>query len=313
MWEALHNLGMACARLGLRDEARRYWEEVQQINPEYPDIQQDLDSLLTAKDRRQIAREKKKEARAKKKRQSKKDASASEGQSLMWEAPQPEEGDKPVAEEEMSGLESFLYILMVGLVMGVAYALNRPATAEGFTTDRLIVIAKQTGVIVLILFLFWIVLGLLSRLLSLIFRGRGKMGGYMASGARFLMPFFLLIFPIVLNIPGIVLRLPETIRLWLEMAILEGLPGDLTLTLPWVVFGVLALLWGFFVLVRGISRVGRMALWKGLIVGLVALAITVAAIGGLAYFGYTTAESMGYLDLLGLGPETITPTPTPTP
>jgi hypothetical protein len=304
---------MACARLGLRDEARRYWEEVQQINPEYPDIEQDLDSLLSAKDRRRIAREKKKEARDKKNRRAEKGASIPEGQALMWEAPQPEEEDRPVIEEEMGGLESFLYILMVGLVIGVAYALNRPAAAEGFTNDRLILIAKQTGVIVFMLFLFWIVVGLLSRLLSLIFRARGKMGGYMAIGARFLMPFFLLIIPIVLNIPGIVLRLPETIHPWLEMVILAGLPGDLTLTLPWAIFGGLALLWGLFALVRGISRVGRMALWKGLIVGLVALVITVAAVGALAYFGYTTAESMGYLDLLGLGPETTTPTPTPTP
>jgi Flp pilus assembly protein TadD len=309
--EVLYNLGISCSRLGLSDEARKYWEEVQQINPEYPDIQKDLDSLLSAQDRRRIAREKKKEeARTKKKRGTDK-GPASAGQSLVWEEPKTE--DRPVAEEEMGGFESFLYILMVGLVIGVAYALNRPSETPGLTTERIVLILKQTGVIVLVLFVFWIVLGLLSRLLSLVFKGRGKMNGYMASSAHFLMPFFLLIIPIVLNIPLIVARLPETIRAWLEYVLVENVLGDLDLSLPWAVFGGLALLWGLFGLLRGISRVGRMAFWKGLLVGLVALAIAVVAVGGLAYFGYTTAESMGYLDLLGLGPVTITPTPTVAP
>jgi hypothetical protein len=67
---------------------------------------------------------------------------------------------------------------------------------------------------------------------------------------------------------------------------------------------------GLLSLIRGISRVGRFALWKGLIVGVVALAIASAAAGGLTYIGYAMAEEQGYLATLGFGP---TPTPTPRP
>jgi hypothetical protein len=311
--EALYNLGVACAALGLRDDARRHWEQVQQLNPEYPDIQKDLDSLLSPLDRRRMGREKRRgEPLTKKKREQQQKKSPAEGQSLMWEYEQNQEEEKLVPEEETGGFEAFLYVLMVGLVIGVAYALNRPSAVSRLTMDRVILILKQTGVIVIILFIFWIVLGILCRLLSLIFKGKGGMGGYMASSARFLMPFFLLIFPIVLSIPQIVNLLPEVVRPWLKQfpagSGLESLPPP-----PWVVLGGLALFLGLFSLARGVSRVGRIALWKGFPVALVALAITVVAVGGLAYLGYTTAENMGYLDMLGLGPETITPTPTSTP
>lgn len=309
--EALHNLGLTCARLGLRDEARRHWEQVQQIQPEYPDIQKDLDSLLTPQDRRRIAREKKQEAARQKKPRPAKGREAAGEVSVVWEEPKKE--DVPVAEEEMGGLEAFLYLLMVGLVLGVAYALNGPAATAGFTQERVLRILKQAGVIVVFLFLFWIVLGILTRLLSLVFKGRGKMSGYMGSSVHFLMPLFLLILPIVLSIPAIVAWLPSPIPDGLKMVVVENVLGEMDLTLPWVVAGGLALLWGFLALVRGVSRVGRMAWWKGLLVSVVALALTAAAVGGLAYLAYTTAESMGYLDLVGLGPETITPTPAVTP
>jgi hypothetical protein len=307
--EALHNLGMACARLGLRDEARRHWEQVQQINPEYPDIQKDLDSLLTPQDRRRIAREKKKaEPHPKKQREAPKGESSSDGLALTWEEPKKEE--LPPVAEMMGGVEAFLYVLMIGLVVGVAYALMQPA---GLKPDLLIPIAKQTGVIVLVLFLFWIVQGLLLRLLSLIFKGRGKMGGYMASSAHFLMPFFLLIFPIVLSIPAIIIRLPNPIPGFLKLVVVENVVAGVDLTLPWVAFGGIALLWGILALVRGVGRAGGMAFWKGLVVGLAALVIAAAVVGGLAYVGYTMAEQVGMLDDLGLVPATITPTPTVTP
>lgn len=308
--EALHNLGLACARLGLRDEARRHWEKVQELNPGYPDIQRDLDSLLSPAERRKLAQGKKRgEPKPKKKREAEQAAQKGTGQSLMWEAkPEPEE-EKPVPEEEMGGFESFVYVLVVGLVAGVGYALGRP----GLSAARLMVIVKQTVVIVAGLLIFWIILGIFARLLSLVFRGRGVTSGYMASSARFLLPFSLLIFPIVLSIPKVVDLMPEAIRPWLKGfpagSALQGLPA-----LPWLIFGGLALFLGLFALVRGASRVGRMALWKGLIVGLLALVITAAVVGGLAYLGYTVVQNLGYLDAIGFGPEpTPTPTPAPTP
>ncbi len=307
--EALHNLGLACAKLGQAAEARQYWEEVQRLNPDYPDIQRDLDSLLSPQERRRLAKQRKKGEPTPRKKPAAEKKEPAEGQGLLVEIEAPPQPEPPVPEEEMGGLEILLYVLMVGLVIGVAYALNRPSTVTGLPPERIARILKQSGVITALLLAFWIVLGILTSLLSKVFKGRGAMGGYMASSARFLMPFFLLILPIVLGIPLLVERLPESIRPWLKQfpagSPLESLPPP-----PWLLFGALALFWGLFALVRGVSRVGRMAMWKGFLVSIVALVIAVAIVGGGGYLGYTMLEGLGYMDVLGFGPE---PTPTPGP
>lgn len=305
--EALHNLGIACQKLGHTAEARQYWEEVQRLNPDYPDIQRDLDSLLSPQDRRRLAKQRKKGEPQPRKKPAAEKKEPAEDQGLVFEIEAPPQPEPPAPEEEMAGLEILLYVLLVGLVIGVAYALNRPSAVVGLPPERVVGILKQSGVIVVLLLVFWIVLGILARLLSKVFKGRGTTGGYMASSARFLMPFFLLILPIVLEIPLLVERLPESIRPWLKQ-FPAGSPLEFMPPPPWLIFGALALFWGLFALVRGVSRVGRMALWKGLLVGIVALAIAVAVVGGLAYLGYTTLQGLGYMDMLGFGPA---PTPTP--
>ncbi len=307
--EARYNLGLACARLGLRDEARRHWEEVQRRQPDYPDIQKDLDSLLPPRERRRLLKERRKaEAPVRKKGEPARPA----GQTLLAEFERKME-EKPVPEEETGGAEALIYVLLVGLVFGVALALGRlplGALAPGLLPERIVAIAKQSGVIAAIVVLFWILSGLLARLISRIFKAGGKLGGYMVCAARFLMPFFLLILPIVLSIPLLVNSLPEVIRPYLQQPIPLPPLGQLP-PLPWLVCGGLALFWGLFAWVRGIGRVGRMALWKGFLVGMVTLILAVALIGAFAYGGYTRLQSTGYLDMLGFAPWEETPTPTP--
>ena len=308
--EARYNLGLACARLGLRDEARRHWEEVQQRQPDYPDIQKDLDSLLPPRERRRLLRERKKaEAPARKKGEPARPA----GQTLLADFERKME-EKPVPEEETGGVEALIYVLLVGLVLGVALALGRMppgALTPGLPSERVISIAKQSGVIAAIVVLFWIVSGLLARLLSRVFKAGGKMGGYMVCASRFLMPFFLLILPIVLSIPLLMNSLPEVVRPYLQQPISLSPLGQLP-PLPWLACGGLALFWGLFSLVRGIGRVGRMALWKGFLVGIVALLLAMVLIGVLVYGGYTRLQGTTYLEMLGFAPWTETPTPTST-
>ncbi len=312
--EALYNLGRACAELGLREEARGYWEEVRSRQPDYPSVEKDLLSLLSAKERRLLAREKKKQAEAERKKRTADTRPI--GQSLIYEYEKQMEPALPVPEEDMGSLEAFLYVLLVGLVVGVAYALNlQPEIIPArLTADYILQIVKQAGVVAVILILFWIILTVSTRLLSLIFKGRGQMNGYAASTSRFLLPFFLLILPIVLGIPQIVNALPEVIRPWLRDPLQIPPVGDLP-PLPWLVFGAICLFAGLFYYVRGASRVARISLWKGFLVGIVALAVACAAVYGL----YVLVDSQGYLELmterLGLGPQTPTPqgTPAPTP
>lgn len=308
--EARYNLGLACARLGLRDEARRHWEEVQQRQPDYPDIQKDLDSLLPPRERRRLLKERKKaEAPARKKGKPARPA----GQTLLADFERKME-EKPVPEEETGSVEALIYVLLVGLVLGVALALGRlppGALTPGLPSARMIAIAKQSGVIAAIVVLFWIVSGLFARLLSRIFKAGGKTGGYMVCAARFLMPFFLLILPMVLSIPLLVNSLPEAVRPYLQQPVSLPPLGQLP-PLPWLVCGGLALFWGLFSLVRGIGRVGRMALWKGFLVGMATLLLAVALIGALVYGGYSRLQGTTYLEMLGFAPWTETPTPTST-
>lgn len=309
--EARYNLGLACARLGLRDEARRHWEEVRERQPDYPDIQKDLDSLLPLRERRRLLKERKKaEAPARGRREPARPA----GQTLLAEFERKME-EKPVPEEETGGVEALIYVLLVGLVFGVALALGRlpsGALTSGLPSERIVAIAKQSGVVAVIVVLFGILSGLLARLLSRIFKARGKMGGYMVCAARLLMPFFLLILPIVLSIPLLVNSLPETVRPYLQRPVSLPPLGQLP-SLPWLACGGLALFWGLFAFVRGIGRVGQMALWKGFLLGMVALLLAVALTGALVYGGYSRLQGTTYLDMLGFAPWEETPTPSPTP
>ncbi len=309
--EARYNLGLACARLGLRDEARRHWEEVQQRQPDYPDIQKDLDSLLPPRERRRLLKERK---RAEAPARGKGEPARPAGQTLLAEFERKME-EKPIPEEETGGVEALIYVLLVGLVFGVALALGRlpsGALTSGLPSERIVAIAKQSGVVAVIVALFWILSGLLARLLSRIFKAGGKMGGYMVCAARLLMPFFLLILPIALSIPLLVNSLPETVRPYLQRPVSLPLLGRLP-PLPWLVCGGLALFWGLFAFVRGLGRVGRMALWKGFLVGMVALLLAVTLTGALVYGGYTRLQGTTYLDLLGFAPWEETPTPSPPP
>ncbi|MGC9025570.1 MAG: tetratricopeptide repeat protein, partial [Chloroflexia bacterium] len=309
--EARYNLGLACARLGLREEARRHWEEVRLRQPDYPDIQKDLDSLLPPRERRRLLKERRKaEAQARKKEAPARPA----GQTLLAEFERRME-EKPIPEEETGGVEVLIYVILVGLVFGVAVALGRlppAALAPGLPSERIVAVAKQSGVIALVVVFFWILAGLLARLFSRIFRAGGRVGGYMVCAARLLMPFFLLIPPIVLSVPAVVNSLPETVRPILQQPVSLPSLGQLP-PLPWLVCGGLALFWGLFAFTRGIGRVGRTALWKGFLVGMVALVLAVALVGALVYAGYTRLQDTTYLDMLGFGPGKETPTPSPTP
>ncbi len=303
--EALYNLGMACARLNLTDEARHYWEEVQNRQPDYPDIQKDLDSLLSPRDRRRLAKERR-QARPRPKKKEAERAPA--GQTLLPSFEVKKE-DLPAPEEETGGFESFLYVLFAGLVVGVAYALN-PAFTQKATWDlpRIVGVAKQAALIACGTILFWILLFLAARLVSLIFRGKGRMVGYAACAQRFVMPFFLLIVPIVLRVPQIHDALPALVQGWIDQPVQIAPLGDLP-PLVWLVFGGIALFWGFFSLVRGIGRVGRMALWKGFLVGLVALAIAGGAVFGLFFL----ADRQGVIQAVDAQIDNLLPKPTPTP
>jgi len=309
--EARYNLGLACARLGLRDEARRHWEEVRLRQPDYPDIQKDLDSLLSPRERRRLLKERQKaEAQPREKAAPARPA----GQTLLADYERRME-EKPIPEEEVGGLEALVYVLLVGLVFGVAVALLRlppAALAPGLPSERLVMIGKQSGVIALVVVVFWIVAGLLARLFSRIFKAGGRMGGYLVCAARLLMPFFLLIPAIVLSVPILVNALPEAVRPYLQKPLTLPLVGQFP-PLPWLACGGPALFWGIFAFVRGIGRVGRIALWKGFLVGMVALVLAVALVGALVYAGYTRLQNTAYLDMLGFGPGKETPTPPSTP
>ncbi|MGC8873587.1 MAG: tetratricopeptide repeat protein, partial [Chloroflexia bacterium] len=204
--EAYYNLGVACARLGLRDEARQHWQMVQQLQPDHPYVQQELDSLLSPRERRRLALERRRaEQEAQKKARAKRGQRP--GQTLLYEYEQ-KLAEKPAPEEEVSGLESFLYILLVGIILGVSYALNPQAYGLQPLLENAPGILEQTLLVVILVFLAWLVLGLVARLLSLIFRARGRTSAYMVCSSHLLMPFFLLSVPIALYLPPVTARLP---------------------------------------------------------------------------------------------------------
>lgn len=293
--EALYNLGEACANLGLTQEARQYWEEVQAIQPSHPYIQQALESLLSPRERRQLARQRRKEEQERRRREQVEGRPP--GQTILAEYER-KLSEKPPPEELMGGFEAFLYALMVGFVIGVAYALN---VGSEPTIERVPTILKQSLTIAVVIVFFWIALGVGARLLSLIFKASGSVNGFMVSASRFLLPFLLLFLPILISIPQIVAFLPEQAVIFLQRF----------RSAPWFLFVGIALLWGLFLLTRGVARVGRIALWKGLLVGLAALIVASAVAAGVGYGGHTLADRLDYLDMLGFGPETPTPSPTP--
>jgi hypothetical protein len=103
---------------------------------------------------------------------------------------------------------------------------------------------------------------------------------------------------------------------------LQPQPGFFGLSWVWIGFIAIAMFLGLIGLVRGTARVGRMALWKGFLVGLLALAITVVIVGGVGYVGADVARP--YMDMLGFGqqitpaapgttPGTVVPTTAPAP
>ena len=301
--EAYYSLGVACAKLGLREEARQYWEMVKQLQPDHPYVQQELASLLSPRERRQLARERQKAGQeAQKKR--KQTSARPEGQTLIYEY-EKKIVEKPAPEEEVGGLESFLYVLMVGVVIGVAYALNPQAYGTRLARENVPAILEMSGAITAMVFSLWLILTITSRLLSRIFKASGSTPAYLACSSHFLMPFFLLILPIVLNVPQIASRLPARVRSILELSWWQ-LPS-----LPWIVFGGLALFWGLFSFVRGISRVGKIALWKAMVVGLVAVAVSLAAVGGAVYGIVRLTKGKNLLEMLGLKQLLSRPTPTP--
>ncbi|MBN1483626.1 MAG: tetratricopeptide repeat protein [Chloroflexia bacterium] len=297
--EALFNLGEACAKLGLREQAQDYWEEVKTRQPDHPYVDDALKSLIPPRERRRMAKETRRAERSKQRERRRRQAEGArpEGQSLLDEYEKQQEPKVPPPEEDMSIIEGLIYVLMVGLVLGVAYSLRSGAE---LAQEHIVDIALTSLLVAAVAIVFWIILGLVARLIGLLFKASGSMGGYLASAARFLFPLFLLLFPILLSIPRVIDLLGAF------GGVLEQLPQA-----PWLVFGGLAIFWGLFLLVRGISRVGDIALWKGLIVGLLALAVAGAATAGLTYLGYPTAEQ--YLDTLGARLATTPPTASPTP
>lgn len=317
--EAHYHIGLALAKLAQGQEAKKHWEQVRQIQPDYPGLQEAFDSLLPPGQRKRLEKERKKGEAVPLSKKKKPAQTRPPGQTMLESYEQQQVVEKPVPEEESSGLEAFLYVLIIGLVVGVAYALNRPYPQAGLPPERITLIGKQAGVITGLVLLFWIALGLLSRLLSKVWHGRGQGGAYMTCARHFIVPFFLLIVPIVVGIEQVQALLPETVRQWLTDPLpVPGL-GNLP-TLPWLVFGGIALFWGLFAYMRGISRVGRFALWKAFLVGIVALLLSLALIGGLAYGGYLVLDSIGHLGTIGFGPlptlvptPQVTPSPSPTP
>jgi len=301
--EAYYSLGVACARLGLRDEAREQWETVRRLQPDHPYVRQELESLLPPRERRQLARERRK---AEEEAQRKKKAASArpEGQALLLEY-EKQLAEKPAPEEEVGGLESFLYVLMVGIVTGVAYALNPQAYGTRLVRENVPAMLELTGAIAAIVFFLWLILALVSRLLARIFRGSGSWSAYLACSSHFLMPFFLLILPIVLYVPQIASRVPEKIRSFLELSWWQLPP------LPWIVFGGLALFWGLFSFLRGISRVGRIALWKGMLVGFLSVVLSLGAVGAAVYGILRWTHGRNLLEMLGIKQLLARPTPTP--
>ncbi len=305
--EAYYNLGVACARLGLRDEARQHWEMVQQLQPDHPYVQQELDSLLSPRERRRLALQRRK-AEQEAQKQARAERGRRPGQTLLYEYEQ-KLAEKPAPEEEISGFESFLYILLVGIILGVSYALNPTAYGLKPLLENAPGIVEQTVLVVIVVFLAWLVLGLVARLLSLIFRARGHVSAYMVCSSHLLMPFFLLSLPIALYLPPVTARLPEQVLPWLERS-WGPLPP-----LPWILFGGIATFWGLFSFVRGLSRVGRIALWKALLVGLVTVVVSLALLGALGYFVRPYLEERSLFEWLGLSrwSRLLAPPPTPSP
>jgi tetratricopeptide (TPR) repeat protein len=295
--EARYNLGVTCGKLGLRSEARDYLEEVQVLQPEHPYVRRELQALLSPRERRQLARERRQTEREKREQQ-KPMKGRPAGQTLLAEYEEKRRDEGPVAEELTGLFETFLYVLIAGLVIGVTYVLTPNLPDNLGNLNTILDILKQAATIAAVLVVFWIILGIVARLLSRVFRSLGKPNGYMVSAGRFLTPFFLLVLAIVLSVPRIVEFFPQQLK-----DLLEKYPWG-----PLYIFGGLAFFWGLLSLTRGISRVGRIALWKGFIVAIFALAIALAVTGGLAYAGYNYATPRGYLTTLGFGPM---PTPTP--
>lgn len=312
--EAHYHMGQALVKLGRVQEAKKHWEEVRQIQPDYPGLQEAFDALLPPGQRRRLERERRKGEPIPQAQRKKAAPRRPPGQTLLDSYEREQAVERPAPEEESSGLEAFLYVLVVGLVVGVAYALNQPyPQTTGLPPGRLLRIGQQAAVITALLVLFWIVLGLLARLVGKVFRGRGTGRGYMTCASHFILPFFLLIIPIVLGVAQVRERLPIAIRPWLVNPFAVPQVGVLP-PLPWLVGGAAALFWGLLALVRGLSRVGRIALWKGFLVGLVALALALALIGALAYGGYLLLVGLDQLGTIGFGPlPTLTPTPPVTP
>ncbi len=299
--EAIYSLGEACANLGLTEEARQYWEEVRMLQPDHPYAERALESLLSPAERRRQAREQRK-ARQEQARQKKREEKEGRppGQTLLSEFERKME-ETPPPEEEAGALESFLYALMIGLVIGVAYALNFGIEGQP-TREEVPAILKQSVVVALLVVAGWIVLGVAARLLSLLFKAEGKTSGYMVSAARFLIPFLWLLLPVLVSVPQVSTLLPDALQ-----HLLKRLPQA-----PWLLFGGLALCWGLFLFLRGVSRVGRIPLWKGGLAGLLALLVAAAAVYGFVLFAYEPA--LTYVDTLW--PATPTggsPTPAPTP
>ena len=305
--EAYYNLGVVCARLGLRDEARQHWEMVKQLQPDHPYVQQELDSLLSPRERRRLALERRKAEQEAQKR-ARAERGKPPGQTLLYEY-EKKLAERPAPEEEVSGLESFLYILLVGLILGVSYALNPQAYGLQPLLENAPGIVDQTLLIVIVVFLAWLVLGLVARLLSLIFRARGRTTAYLVCSSHLLMPLFLLSVPVALYLPPVTARLPEQILPWLQRS-WGPLPP-----LPWVIFGGVAAFAGLFSFIRGLSRVGRIALWKALLVGLLALVVSLVLLGALGYFARPYLEQRSLLEWLGLErwSELLAPAPSPTP
>jgi tetratricopeptide (TPR) repeat protein len=296
--EALYNLGESCAKLGLTEEAQRHWEDVKSLQPSHPYVEKALESLLSPKERRLLARERRKAKREEaKKRQ---EGTRPRGQTFLDDFERKMD-ETPPPEEETGAFEAFLYALMIGFVIGVAYTLNFGLEGD-LSIEQVPTILKQSIVVAIIVVIAWIVLGIASRLFSLIFKASGSMNGYMVAASRLLIPFLLLLLPVLINLPQVLTWLPEQVQTLLERS----------QQVPWLLFGGLALAWGLFLFFRGVSRVGRIPLWKGAIAGLLALLVAGGVTFGLWTVGYEPA--LTYADTLWPAKGTTTPSDvTPTP